>query len=196
MRIVLLAIIIILGLLSSCTESNKVKIYRDGELIEVFEIDEDSLRHGVTQKFYSKNKLYETSNYVHGKLNGERLIYYEDGGVEIRERYCMDMFCDTLTTYYPNGNKKFQGVYNHGIMNGIVRVFYETGELKEEVHFINNEEQGPFKEFHKNGNVMWEGTYLNGPNEFGQLTEYDESGTKIKVMECDTLAICRTVWSL
>lgn len=182
--------------LASCQPDNRVEIIEDGVMIEMYEIDEDSLRHGVTHKFYSEGKPYEKSLYVHGKLDGERLLYYESGVIEIRERHCMGMFCDTLTTYYPSGSKKFEGVYNHGILSGMVRVYYESGELKEEVSFINNIEQGPFTEYHENGAVKWKGTYLNGPNEFGELEEYNESGEKVRVMECDTIAVCRTIWEI
>lgn len=176
--------------------SNEIKIYEDGLLIESYEIDKDSLRHGMTQKFFSSGQPFEISFYERGKLNGERLLFYENGEIEIRENYCDGMFCDTLSTYYPSGALKFQGIYNHGIMNGIVRGYYESGELKEAVMFVDNMEQGPFHEYHKNGNLKWEGTYHNGPNELGILTEYDSLGQKIKVMYCDSLSICRTTWSI
>ena len=189
-----LTLILLVLIMYSCSPSNIVNVYEDEHLIETYEIDEDSLRHGLTQKFFPSGQVFEKSTYVHGKLNGERLLYFDNGNLEIRENYCMGIFCDTLTTYYPNGMKKFQGVYNHGIMSGNVQVYYQTGELKEEVSFINNMEQGPFKEYHKNGQIKWEGTYLNGPNEFGTLTEYDSLGQKLKVMLCDSLSICRTTW--
>jgi len=163
-------------------------------LIEKYHIDKDSLRHGITEKYYASGAIFEKANYHHGKLEGERLLYYENGVVEIREKYCNDMLCDTLTTYYDGGERRFQGVYNHNVLSGIVKVYYNTGELKEEVTFIDNIENGAFKEYHKNGMLMWEGEYRNGPNEYGTLIEYDDKGIKIKEMLCDTLAVCRTVW--
>ena len=188
--------LLILILLISCGQSNLISIKENGILIETYEIDQDSLRHGVTKKFYPTGQTFEKSIYKHGKLNGERLLFYENGVVEIRENYCDGMFCDTITTFYKSGIKRFEGVYNHGIMTGIVRGYFESGALKEEVTFLDNMEQGPFTEYHENGNIKWQGTYLNGPNEFGELTEFNDSGEKIKVMICDTLAICRTVWSV
>ncbi|MEE9372106.1 MAG: hypothetical protein V3V00_03555 [Saprospiraceae bacterium] len=182
-------------LLIGCNSSNTIEIKEDGLVIESYKIDQDSLRHGQTIKYYPSGQSFELSTYVHGKLDGERLLYYENGNIEIKENYCLGMFCDTLTTYYPNGKKKFVGVYNHGIMTGMVKGFYQTGELKEEVTFIDNIEQGAFTEYYKNGQKKWEGTYLNGPNEYGILTEYDTAGIKIKLMECDTLAVCRTIWN-
>ncbi len=187
-------ILISISTFLSCEPQNLISINEDGVLLETYEIDQDSLRHGTTKKYFKSGQPFEISNYEHGKLNGERLLFYENGQVEIRENYCSGMFCDTLTTYHTNGIRKFQGVYNHGIMSGLVTGFYETGELKEEVTFLNNIEQGPFKEYHKNGQLKWEGSYLDGPNEFGVLSEYDSLGQKVKVMMCDTSAICRTIW--
>ena len=58
----------------------------------------------------------------------------------------------------------------------------------------NNEENGPFSEYFENGQIQWKGTYRNGDNEYGILYEYDSLGTPIKIMKCDTQAICRTIW--
>jgi len=188
-------IIAIQVILISCDSStNTITIIEDGNKTESYQINKDSLRHGLTQKFYPSGMLFETSNYVNGDLEGERLIYYESGQIEIKENYCGGTFCDSLVTYYENGQKRFVGIYTKGVMNGIVKGFYKTGELKEEVTFEENIEQGPFKEFHKNGNIKWSGTYLNGPNEFGELIEYDDEGIIIKKMLCDSIAICKTFW--
>lgn len=180
--------------LLACTDPLLIKVEENGVLLETYEINNDSIRHGITKKYYSEGHLYEMSNYENGKLHGERLLYYPDGTVEIRENHCQGKFCDSLTTYYKNGAKKMVGIYTDGSMNGIVKGYYDTGELKEEVTFNENIEQGPFREYHKNGSLMWTGTYLNGPNEFGILMEYDESEKMIKKMMCDSLSVCTTVW--
>lgn len=61
---------------------------------------------------------------------------------------------------------------------------------------VNNEENGPFTEYHENGQKAWEGTFLNGDNEYGLLQQYDEAGTLIKKMNCDSLGVCTTIWTL
>ena len=59
----------------------------------------------------------------------------------------------------------------------------------------DNNENGPFKEYYPNGNIHWEGNYLNGDNEFGILNEYNEQGELIKKMDCDSMAVCKTIWT-
>ena len=78
-------------------------------------------------------------------------------------------------------------------MDGVWKRYYDTGELREEVNFVNNDENGPFREYYKNGNIKAEGTYINGPNEQGELKEYNEDGELIKIMSC-TNGICNTIW--
>ena len=113
---------------------------------------------------------------------------------EIIENYCHGVICDTLLTFYENGIKSLEGFYVNGEMTGMVKGFYDTGELKEEVTFVANEEHGSFVEYHKNGRKKWQGFYMKGPNEFGELTEYDSKGKIIKKMLCDSMSVCRTIW--
>ena len=179
-----------------CTgRTDFIEIYDDDLLLERYQIDKDSLRNGLTQKFYPSGNLFEQSEYVHGALTGERILYYENGIPEIIERYCEGMICDTIRTYYQDGTLKFEAVYTNSVMTGIARSFYPSGKLKEEVTFKENVEEGPFTEFHENGGIKWEGTYLNGPNEFGLLMEYDTTETLIRKMMCDSMAICQTIWT-
>jgi len=164
-------------------------------LIESFEINQDSTRHGTTRKYYSTGELFELSYYVNGILEGVRTLYYRNGVPEIKEKYCAGQICDTLFTFYANGVKRFEGVYSGGEMNGITKGYYESGELKEEVTFKGNQEEGHFVEYYNNGKKKWEGFYLNGANEFGELVQYDSTGIMIKKMMCDSIAICQTIWT-
>jgi len=177
------------------TVTHTVTVVEDGHVIESFEINEDSLRHGPMTKYYSAGQLLEQATYTNGELEGIRTLYYENGNPEIIENYCNGIICDTLRTFYKNGLKKLEGVYIFGEMTGTLKGYYDTGELKEEVNFVANEEQGPFVEYYKNGQKKWKGFYLNGPNEFGQLIHYDSTGAIIKKMLCDSIAICQTIWT-
>ncbi|MGA0231494.1 MAG: toxin-antitoxin system YwqK family antitoxin, partial [Saprospiraceae bacterium] len=111
-------------------------------------------------------------NYVAGHMHGNYEVYYESGLLLLKQNFRMDT------------------------LEGISRKYYENGQLEEEVMFADNLENGPFKEYYENGLLHWEGQYLNGDNEFGLLKEYDDMGELIKKMMCDSLAICRTIWTL
>ena len=75
---------------------------------------------------------------------------------------------------------------------GIATVKTESNPFNSN-NFVNNDENGPFREYYKNGNIKAEGTYINGPNEQGELKEYNEDGELIKIMSC-TNGICNTIW--
>lgn len=87
------------------------------------------------------------------------------------------------------------GSYTDGVLDGQVISYFEDGTKRESVTFLNNTENGPFTEFHENGKKHWEGTYRNGDNEYGLLIEYDTLEKIIKKMDCDSLGMCRTIWS-
>ena len=169
----------------------------EGKLYRTFSLNIDSVLHGTLTTYYEDGQtVFEKAEYVDGMLQGERRLFYENGQVEIVEQYYNDRLEDTLRVYYESGNIKREVPYEYGVLTGRLKVYYERGGLKEEVTFSNNMENGPFTEYHENGQVKWTGDYLNGPNEFGTLTEYDSLGQMIRKMDCDSLSVCRTVWSV
>jgi antitoxin component YwqK of YwqJK toxin-antitoxin module len=128
-------------------------------------------------------------------LEGTRILYYENGKKEIEENYINGVMEGEYKSYYLNGEENVVAQFKNGVMTGMVKRYFESGTLMEEVTFEENEENGPFKEYYENGQIQWEGNYLNGDNEFGLLTHYNESGVIIKKMQCDSNAICQTIWT-
>jgi len=188
--------IILLG--SGCGPNlKKIEILNeDGKLMQIYQIDKDSLKQDWAQTFDNEGNQLSKEFYVDGELNGERKMFYTDGSVEIEEQYKEGKLSGRYTSYHSNGNAKFEANYEEDILLGITKLYYESGELREEVNFENSEENGPFREYFPNGNLKWEGTYLNGENEIGELKQYDIQGTLIKKLFCDSLHVCQTIWTL
>jgi len=180
-----------------CGGSQKtIEVKNDGGVvIERYYIDSDSLKTGEAQVFDDEGKLFDLSRYERGKLNGNRTIYYKNGSIDTEENYADDVLIGAYKQYHKNGNLKQTGSYSNGILEGEVISYFENGKIRESVTFVDNIESGPFAEYHENGNKHWEGTYRNGDNEFGLLIEYDSLENVIKKMDCDTLGMCRTIWS-
>ena len=86
--------------------------------------------------------------------------------------------------------------YVDGVLSGAVLSYFENGTLKEFATVEDNIENGPFKEYYPNGKLKWEGQFLNGDKEFGELINYDSTGIMIRKMWCDSLAVCKTTWTL
>lgn len=179
----------------SCKESNFVTIKDDqGETTEKFKVNEQSEKHGP-YKAYTNGVLSETSNYINGKLDGERTIFYANGNPEIVETYDKDVIVGAYKTYFENGTLAQIATYENGVMQGELKTYYDSGELKEVVTMEDNQENGPFTEYYKNGKLRWEGEFLNGDNEFGLLKNYNEEGILVKKMMCDSLGVCATIWT-
>lgn len=185
-------------LLTACKQSlETVEIKNSqGIVIESYQVSADSLKVGEARVYDDDGNLFDLSNYLNGKLNGKRTIYYRDGNIDTEENYEGGSLEGVYTQYHSNGKVMQRGAYKNGTLEGEVISFYENGSIRESVTFTENIENGPFVEFYKTGKKQWEGTYRNGDNEFGILMEYDSTEQLIKKMDCDTLGMCRTIWTL
>lgn len=181
----------------SCTNSvNTIEIKNEaGIIVEQYQIDSDSLKTGESRVYDDEGELFDLSNYVAGKLEGKRTLYYKGGAIDTEENYSNDILEGAYKQYHKNGNLMQTGTYTNGVLSGEVISYFENGKIRESVTFESNLENGPFTEYFENGKKQWEGTYRNGDNEFGLLIEYDSLENMIKKMNCDTLGMCRTIWS-
>lgn len=193
MRLFSFCLIIILA---ACNSRRQVEnFYESGKIMERFQITKDSLKDGLYQSWFEDGKLYEESTFLQGKLVGNRKIYFPNGQLEIWEKYNdKGELNGQYMSWYDNGNLKAEQLYVNNVLQGVLKTYYPDGKLKEQVTMKDNEENGPFTEYYPNGKMSWKGTYLQGDNEFGLLEHYDSLGVLIRKMNCDSNAICRTIW--
>lgn len=181
--------------LLSCGQKKVEERYDDGLLKAEYYVDGEGLYHGSYKQYYPSGQLREEARFEKNLLSGTRILYYPSGKIEIEERYNPPGIMEGLyRTYYEDGTLKLEKQYAKNQISGILKVFYPSGKIKEVVTMSENEENGPFTEYYENGAIHWKGTYLKGDNEFGKLEEFDSLGNLIKVMQCDSMAICRTQW--
>lgn len=181
----------------SCGDKKIVLLDDQGNLSEVYFVNNNGDKHGEYRSYFSKDTLKEVSFYNNGQLSGKRTLYFQNGQVEIMETYTDNgILHGPYISYYPTGQKKLEKTYIENVIKGILTVYYPTGTTKEIVAMEGNQENGPFTEYYENGIIHWKGNYRNGDHEFGRLIEYDTLGNEIKIMQCDTQAICNTIWKL
>lgn len=181
----------------SCQNNNTVIVKNDkGVVVESYSILPDSTKNGIYNSFFDTGEKFEEANYINGVLEGSRTIFHKNGHPEMKETYKEGILIDTHYTYYENGQLEISAPYSEGQLNGQLTAYYENGKVKEVVTMEGGNENGPFKEYYENGQIHWQGNYLNGDNEYGLLKEFDESGQLLKKMMCDSLAICRTIWTM
>jgi len=182
--------------LSACSSERFVEVKdNDGNLVERYLADKDGIKVGIYES-YNGGKLVSKANYKEGIQSGKRVIFFENGNPEIEEHYKNGSLEGPYKVYYDTGEMMLESVYVDNALQGKVKKYYKSGQLMEDVTFVNSEENGPFVEYWENGNLKWEGSYLNGDNEFGELKKYNEEGVVIRKLNCDSLAVCRTFWTL
>ena len=184
-----------LFLFTSCSNNMQQVKNESGTIIEEFIVNKDGEKHGLYKSFDEDGNVIETATYKNGMLHGDRNFYFKNGKLELSEHYVENVITGPYLSYYINGQIELSFEYENGVVNGLLTKYYENGSIMEEVNMSENEENGPFKEYYENGQLKWKGEYLNGDNEFGLLVNYKEDGTIIKKMMCDSMAICRTIWT-
>ncbi len=186
----------LLLLLSACSQNKFIEVKNDeGNLTEKYQVNKDGLKNGLAYSYFSSGEIETEEYYKNGKLDGKRSIFFKSGQTEIEEQYVSDRIHGPYKVYFENGTLSVEVEYIDGKMQGLLNRYYETGDLMEEITMKDNQENGPFKEYYQNGQVQWQGEYLNGENEFGLLQQFDEQGTLIKKMMCDSFAVCQTIWT-
>ncbi|MFK8056612.1 MAG: hypothetical protein AB8F78_10870 [Saprospiraceae bacterium] len=196
MKYLLIGLSLLFVLLTSCSKNEQVeKRNEDGIVTERYSRSkQDSLMNGAYEAFDDKGNLLERAFYSQGRLNGDRMLYYPNGGLQYKESHLDGEFIGPYQAYYPEGQLELEGEYIDNKMSGIWTAYYPSGTVKETVTFVDNDENGPFKEWYSNGVVKAEGEYANGDKEEGELILYDLEGNVNKRMYCEA-GICKTVWS-
>lgn len=172
----------------------------DGTLSESFNINKETgLIEGIHYKYFPSGKVEQMSDYKNNKLEGNRILFYENGDTMILETYKNAIYEGTYRSYFEGNILESNGQYVDGKMDGEWQFYYKNKQLKEVVQFEGNEENGPFIEYHDNGNIKAKGTYktteanIDGNREHGLLEMYDKEGKIFKKMDCE-LGTCKTTW--
>jgi antitoxin component YwqK of YwqJK toxin-antitoxin module len=177
----------------SCQKREKI-YHENGKLKELFEVNSANEKHGKYQQYYESGQLLESAEYKNGLLEGKRLFYYENGQVEEIQKFEKGNLNGEQLGYHENGVLKFKCTNKDNLLVGEYFSYYDNGNKRLYLNFVDDLENGPFEEYYRTGIVKWKGTYRNGNKEYGLLENFDESGTLIKKMNCDTLGICVTIW--
>lgn len=123
-------------------------------------------RNGVTQIYNPEGILVAEKLYEMGDLLAYR-TQMEDGEFCAWKNFTGD---ETLTAYFPNGNKAYEETFVNGLLEGANSMYYQNGKVYYQYHYKKGNDEGPFVMYYPNGKVREKGTYksdeLDGPNEF------------------------------
>jgi antitoxin component YwqK of YwqJK toxin-antitoxin module len=175
--------------------------YLAAELYFVNDIPE-----GTAKRYFYGTNLASVIPYKHGKIDGKKIIYYENSaGKPQEESNFKNDIKDGISKWYTiTGDVVAEYNYVNGNLDGIQKEYYAKGALKSEQIYVKNMPEGEYKEYfdvvkpevpadngtHPNltkpaetpviGKLKIQGMYVKGEKD-GKWTEFDENGAVVKV---------------
>lgn len=136
----------------------------------------------------NKGQLKSQETYKSGKLNGQRVIYYEPVNGQYRvsryEYYKDGILNGQFKEYYPNTKLKIEGVYRDGNFNGMVKYYYGNGRMERLERYKHAVKHGWWIFYDEKGIVLgkelfWEGVKLKGKEKEKRAAEL-KANSKVK----------------
>jgi antitoxin component YwqK of YwqJK toxin-antitoxin module len=136
---------------------------------------------GTAKRYFYGTNLASVIPYKHGKIDGKKIVYYENSAGKIQEEatFKEDIKDGPSNWYTITGDKVAEYNYTNGKLEGIQRQYYPKSVLMSEQSYIKNIPQGEYKEYSESGKLKIQGMYLNGEKE-GKWNEFDEKGIILK----------------
>lgn len=140
----------------------------------------NDLIEGTAKRFYYGTQPASLIDYIHGKINGKKKIYYENSVGKLQEdsEYKDDMKNGVSSYFTINGDPVAEYQYVNNMLQGVQRTYYPGKKIMSEQEFRDNLENGFSKEYFENGKVKSEGIYIKGVLN-GIWKEYNEEGSLV-----------------
>jgi antitoxin component YwqK of YwqJK toxin-antitoxin module len=137
----------------------------------------NNLLEGTAKRFYYGTNPASLIDYVHGKINGKKKVYYENSAGKIQEEsdYKDDVKQGPSKYYTIKGDLIAEYNYVDGLLQGVQKSYYAGNVVSGEQEFKDNVENGITKEYYENGKVKSEGVYVNSVIS-GAWKDYTEEG--------------------
>jgi antitoxin component YwqK of YwqJK toxin-antitoxin module len=165
----------------------------------------NDLIEGTAKRFFYGTNPASQIDYVHGKINGKKKIYYENSAGKLMEEseykedikngksnfylisgdpiaeynYVNNMLQGVQKSYYPGKKLMSEQEFVDNLENGFTKEYYENGKLKSEGIYVKGQLNGVWKDYDEDGHLKMQGNYLKGEKE-GKWQEFDASGKIIK----------------
>ncbi|MGV6861322.1 MAG: toxin-antitoxin system YwqK family antitoxin [Putridiphycobacter sp.] len=116
--------------------------------------------------FDNVGQLKSQEWYTGGKLNGQRVIYYEPFNGQYRvsrfEYYKNGVLDGQFKEYYPNTKLKAEGVYKDGFLSGIVKYYHPNGKIQKVERYAHNVKHGWWVFYDEKGQSVGKKLYYEG----------------------------------
>lgn len=116
--------------------------------------------------FDQKGRLSMREDYVDGKLNGDKIVYFVDPNTNETNRFV-------------EGRIYQQMKYKDGLLHGVKEEYYPDGKLKSKYNYVDGNKDGVQYEYHLNGRIERSVMYKFAVKD-GFTVIYDKTGKIIK----------------
>ena len=136
-----------------------------GQPTQAEEVYKNNRSSGTWREFFPDGKQLrkvETYGPV-GRLNGERLTYYENGQLHSRQPYLNGFMTGTAQEFFASGKVFKETTYMRGLLLGAFRELREDGTLAVSGQYRSNRQTGDWTYYQPNGQTVARTvTYRNG----------------------------------
>ena len=137
----------------------------------------NDLIEGTAKKFFYGTNPASQIDYIQGKINGKKKIYYENTAGKLMEEseYKDDIKNGHSNFYFISGDPIAEYNYVNNMLQGVQKSYYPGKKIMSEQEFTDNLENGFYKEYYENGKIKSEGSYAKGQL-IGIWKDYDDEG--------------------
>lgn len=131
----------------------------------------------ASAKFYDENENLISEGTYCGKEKIGKWIYYQNNIKVKEENFKNDSLNGEQILFWDNGQIYDRRMYDNGMQIGLWEKFYKTGKPFLKAKIVNGKMEGPMLRYYKSGQIEVKGQYKNDLKE-GIWTFYGEHGEK------------------
>ncbi|MEL7534306.1 MAG: hypothetical protein AAFN10_23575 [Bacteroidota bacterium] len=167
-------------LLLSCSDKDRIctTYYDSGEVRSTVPCP-DGIRNGTMSIFHKSGTLWNTKEYVEGKVQDTMRFYYSRTGDVLRAVPMKDNEKHGRAVEYDKKGNLVKVIhYLVGLRDGALETYYEDGELKELTEYKEGNRHGKYQLKLADGTLVKEGTYIQD-RQYGKWRSFRPDGTQL-----------------
>lgn len=167
-------------LLLSCSDEDRVctTYYDSGEVRSTVPCP-DGVRNGSMKIFHKSGTLWNSKEYVDGKVQDTMRFYYSRTGEVLRAVPMKDDEKHGRAVEYDKKGKVSKVIhYLLGLRDGPLETYFESGQLRELTEYKEGNRHGKYKLHLEDGTLIKDGTYIQD-KEYGKWRSFRVDGSPL-----------------
>lgn len=138
-----------------------ISFYENGNVESEVDYHLD-MKHGITNNYYTDNRLSISGYYLQNKKTGLWTWYHVNGQIEKTVNYKDDLEDGYSVEFTQDGEKICNGNYECGLKHGLWTYYHADGVIPYiEEYYVEGEKHGNYKCYYESGNLEIHGQYEN-----------------------------------